>query len=76
MCILSLLLTTPAAHLFIAAVISVGHRPGFLAGVVQALDFSETRSISDARMLYDAQNKKKGEKLSKEQYQALRRKGV
>ncbi len=50
-------------------------RQGFLGSVVGSFDFAEVRSKSDAELLYDAKyGKLKDGKMSKEQYQALRRK--
>lgn len=50
-------------------------RQGFLGSVVGSFDFAEVRSKSDAELLYDAKyGKLKDGKMSREQYQALRRK--
>lgn len=50
-------------------------RQGFLGSVVGSFDFAEVRSKSDAELLYDAKyGKLKDGKMTKEQYQALRRK--
>lgn len=50
-------------------------RRGPLGSIVGAFDFSEARSKSDAELLYDAKyGKLENGKMSKEQYQALRRK--
>lgn len=45
------------------------HRPkqSFLSGVVEALDFAEARSTNDAKLIYQAKQKKKGERLSPEE---------
>jgi hypothetical protein len=49
-------------------------RQGF-GGVVSAFDFAETRSKSDAALLYEAKyGKLEGGKMTREQYMALRRK--
>jgi len=46
-----------------------------LGAVVSAFDFSDVRSQSDAELLYEATyGKLEGGKMSREQYQALRRK--
>lgn len=46
-----------------------------LGSFISALDFSEVRSKSDAALLYDAKyGKLENGKMSREQYQALRRK--
>ncbi|KAK9807831.1 hypothetical protein WJX72_010529 [[Myrmecia] bisecta] len=50
-------------------------KQSFLSSVTDALDFSEVRSKSDARLLYDAKyGDRKGGRLSPEQAAALRRK--
>lgn len=50
-------------------------RQGFLGSVVGSFDFAEVRSKSDAELLYDARyGKLKDGKMTREQYQALRRK--
>ena len=41
---------------------------------LEALDFSQARSRSDALLLQDARAMKKGDKMTPEQYAALRRK--
>ncbi len=45
------------------------HRPkqSFLSGVVEALDFAEARSTNDAKLIYQAKQKKKGERLTPEE---------
>lgn len=46
-----------------------------IGGVISAFDFAETRSKSDAELLYDAKyGQLKDGKMTREQYQALRRK--
>lgn len=48
---------------------------GFFGGFMGAMDFAEVRSQSDAELLYDAKyGKLKDGKMSREQYNALRRK--
>ena len=42
--------------------------------MLSALDFAETRSQGDARLLSSARSKKKGERLSEDEAKALRRK--
>lgn len=42
--------------------------------VLSALDFAETRSQGDARLLSTARGRKKGERLSEDEAKALRRK--
>jgi hypothetical protein len=42
-------------------------KKSFMSGVVEALDFAEARSNDDARLLYQASQKKKGERLTPEQ---------
>ena len=50
-------------------------RQGLLGSVVGSFDFAEVRSKSDAELLYDAKyGKLQGGKMTREQYQALRRK--
>lgn len=48
----------------------------FLSQTISAFDFAETRSNADAELLYEAKYGKRGEdgKMTREQYQALRRK--
>lgn len=49
-----------------------------LGSIVNALDFNEVRSQSDAELLYDAKYGKRGEdgRMTREQYSALRRRVV
>ena len=50
-------------------------RQGLLGSVVGSFDFAEVRSKSDAELLYDAKyGKLEDGKMTREQYQALRRK--
>lgn len=50
-------------------------RQGLLGSVVGSFDFAEVRSKSDAELLYDAKyGTLQGGKMTREQYQALRRK--
>ena len=42
--------------------------------MLSALDFAETRSQGDARLLSNARGRKKGERLSEDEAKALRRK--
>ncbi|KAK9919072.1 hypothetical protein WJX75_009137 [Coccomyxa subellipsoidea] len=49
-------------------------KQSFLSGVVEALDFAEARSTNDAKLIYQAKQKKKGQRLSPEEARALRRK--
>ncbi|BDA47137.1 hypothetical protein COCOBI_09-5920 [Coccomyxa sp. Obi] len=49
-------------------------KQSFLSGVVEALDFAEARSANDAKLIYQAKQKKKGERLTPEEARALRRK--
>ena len=48
----------------------------FLSQTISALDFAETRSKRDAELLYEAKYGERGPdgKMTREQYQALRRK--
>lgn len=50
--------------------------PSFLSQTISALDFAETRSKRDAELLYEAKYGERGPdgKMTREQYQALRRK--
>ena len=42
--------------------------------MLSALDFAETRSQGDAKLLSNARGRKKGERLSEDEAKALRRK--
>ena len=51
-------------------------RQGLLGNITSSLDFAQVRSKRDAELLYDAKYGQRGEdgKMTREQYQALRRK--
>ncbi|KAK2390981.1 hypothetical protein P8452_28162 [Trifolium repens] len=50
-------------------------KQSFFTSVTDALDFAQPRSVEDARLIQDAREAtKSGEKMSREQYGALRRK--
>jgi len=51
-------------------------KTSFLSQTISALDFAETRSKRDAELLYEAKYGERGPdgKMTREQYQALRRK--
>ncbi len=50
------------------------HYRDWRGGILSALDFAETRSQDDARLLTSARGKKKGERMTDDEAKALRRK--